>query len=93
MIPVVFDELTLALELHIADYSKMLRLIASGDPAASEWMLRSSQSLRDFTVRLNERATSMAAGSAVGVIQRYLDDVEQIKQRLAAIEDMVEGGP
>jgi len=94
-----FDELTLALEAHLHDHAAMLRTIADlcGKPADSpeleRVLLDAAESWKLFIVKLTERSTSMAAVAANGVIKRYLDDVEQIKQRLAAIEDMVEGGP
>lgn len=95
-----FDELTLALEAHLRDHAAMLRAIADL-PAPNNWkkaevealLLQAAESWRFFIVKLTERATSMAAVAANGVITRYLDDVAQIKQRLAALEDMVEGGP
>ena len=93
-----FDELTLALEAHLRDHGAMLRAIAAlstaGTQAEVEALLsQAAESWRFFIVKLTERATSMAAVAANGVITRYLDDVAQIKQRLAALEDMVEGGP
>lgn len=84
-----WDELTVALETYLAARAALISRLRIDplDVDTDRAVTEEQDALRAFVVKMTERATSMAANAANGIIHKYLDDVTAMQQRITQLEE------